>query len=137
MYCNVVPNLIILVNVFFLQFLTLPTFQKRGLGSRLLNAIYKNYLQNDKVVDITGKNIMIIAVLNFLDYSQNNCVKIVPQTRRYNIMLFCKLFAMQQMSQNPCSAVQFAYTSWKQRNIYSDISVQKNVQFIVRLVASN
>jgi len=35
------------------QFLTLPTFQKRGLGSRLLNAIYKNYLQNDKVVDIT------------------------------------------------------------------------------------
>lgn len=35
------------------QFLTLPPFQKRGLGSRLLNAIYKTYLKNDKVVDIT------------------------------------------------------------------------------------
>ena len=35
------------------QFLVLPPFQKRGLGSRLLNAIYKNYHGNEKVVDIT------------------------------------------------------------------------------------
>merc|ERR1712109_202917 len=59
------------------QFLTLPTFQKRGLGSRLLNAIYKNYLQNDKVVDITVEDPSedFVRLRDFVD--TKNCLKSV------------------------------------------------------------
>ena len=37
------------------QVLILPPFQRKGLGSKLLNTVYRHYLTDDKVVDITGK----------------------------------------------------------------------------------
>merc|ERR1719323_1500748 len=35
------------------QVLILPPFQRKGLGSKLLNTVYRHYLTDDKVVDIT------------------------------------------------------------------------------------
>lgn len=36
------------------QLLVLPPFQKRGLAVYLINSIYKNYMSNESVVDITS-----------------------------------------------------------------------------------
>jgi len=35
------------------QMLVLPPYQRKGLGARLLNTLYRNYLKDDSVVDIT------------------------------------------------------------------------------------
>lgn len=35
------------------QMLVLPPFQRRGLGAQLLNTVYRNYLKDESVVDIT------------------------------------------------------------------------------------
>lgn len=35
------------------QMLVLPPFQRKGLGARLLNTVYRNYLKDESVVDIT------------------------------------------------------------------------------------
>ena len=46
------------------QVLVLPPYQKKGLGSRLLNTIYQHYMNDDKVVDITGETFFTVVSLS-------------------------------------------------------------------------
>lgn len=36
------------------QFLVLPPFQRKGLGAELLNVIYRSFLKDSNILDITG-----------------------------------------------------------------------------------
>ena len=47
------------------QFLILPTFQRIGLGSNLLNVINQSFYKNDNILDITGKLLYIPSHLRF------------------------------------------------------------------------
>ena len=40
------------------QFLVLPPFQRLGLGAELLNVIYRSFLKDSNILDITGKIIL-------------------------------------------------------------------------------
>ena len=58
------------------QALILPPFQRKGLGSRLLNTIYRQYFKDDKVVDITGKKLIEINEPNIVLHFPH-CMKII------------------------------------------------------------
>lgn len=49
------------------QLLVLPPFQKQGLAVHLVNTVYKHYIHNDRVIDITSTYIFffIITILSF------------------------------------------------------------------------
>jgi len=57
------------------QVLTLPPYQKKGLGSRLLNGIYQHYFKDDKVVDITVEDPSedFVRLRDFVD--TKNCLE--------------------------------------------------------------
>jgi len=59
------------------QVLTLPPYQKKGLGSRLLNSIYQHYFKDEKVVDITVEDPSedFVRLRDFVD--TKNCLKSV------------------------------------------------------------
>jgi len=59
------------------QVLTLPPFQKKGLGSRLLNGIYQHYFKDTKVVDITVEDPSedFVRLRDFVD--AKNCLQSV------------------------------------------------------------
>ena len=63
------------------QVLTLPPYQKKGQGSRLLNAIYKHYFKDKRVVDITfeGPSEDFVWLQDFVD--TKNCLKSVENFR--------------------------------------------------------
>ena len=58
------------------QVLILPPFQRKGLGSKLLNTIYRQYFKDDKVVDITGKKLIEINEPNIVLHFPH-CMKII------------------------------------------------------------
>ena len=58
------------------QVLILPPFQRKGLGSKLLNTIYRQYFKDDKVVDITGKKLIKINEPNIVLHFPH-CMKII------------------------------------------------------------
>lgn len=43
------------------QFFILPPFQRMGLGSKLLQAVYNHILEMPKVLEITGKNYVFVS----------------------------------------------------------------------------
>jgi len=59
------------------QVLTLPPYQKKGQGSHLLNAIYKHYFKDERVVDITVEDPSedFVRLRDFVD--TKNCLKSV------------------------------------------------------------
>jgi len=58
------------------QMLVLPPYQRRGLGSQLLETVYRNYLKNDKVIDITVEDPSdnFVRLRDFVD--TKNCLKL-------------------------------------------------------------
>jgi len=58
------------------QMLVLPPYQRRGLGSQLLETVYKNYLGDEKVTDITVEDPSdnFVRLRDFVD--TKNCLKL-------------------------------------------------------------
>jgi len=58
------------------QMLVLPPYQRRGLGSQLLETVYKNYLSDAKVIDITVEDPSdnFVRLRDFVD--TKNCLKL-------------------------------------------------------------
>ena len=44
------------------QFLTLPPFQRMGIGAELLNVIYRSFMGDQNILDITGNSLSLIAM---------------------------------------------------------------------------
>lgn len=63
------------------QMLVLPPFQKMGLGSELLNTVYKTYWRDDKVVDITVEDPSdnFVRLRDAVD--TKNCMKLPSYSR--------------------------------------------------------
>ena len=81
------------------QVLILPPFQRKGLGSKLLNTIYRQYFKDDKVVDITGKKLIEInepnIVLHFPHCAKNyqKCSILI-----FNFWYFPRIFVLLKMT---------------------------------------
>lgn len=58
------------------QMLVLPPFQRQGLGSQLLETVYRNYLKDDKVIDITVEDPSdnFVRLRDYVD--TKNCLKL-------------------------------------------------------------
>merc|ERR1712110_872418 len=58
------------------QMLVLPPYQRRGLGSQLLETVYRNYTGDDKVIDITVEDPSdnFVRLRDFVD--TKNCLKL-------------------------------------------------------------
>jgi len=58
------------------QMLVLPPYQRQGLGSQLLETVYRNYLNDDKVIDITVEDPSdnFVRLRDFVD--TKNCMKL-------------------------------------------------------------
>jgi len=58
------------------QMLVLPPYQRKGLGSQLLETVYRNYLSDDKVIDITVEDPSdnFVRLRDFVD--TKNCLKL-------------------------------------------------------------
>jgi len=58
------------------QMLVLPPYQRKGLGSQLLETVYRNYLSDDKVIDITVEDPSdnFVRLRDFVD--TRNCLNL-------------------------------------------------------------
>jgi len=65
------------------QMLVLPPYQRKGLGAALLNTLYRNYLKDDSVVDITVEDPSdnFIRLRDFVD--TKNCLELAAFSKEH------------------------------------------------------